>query len=143
MSVQLVALAAVVAVVIAAAIAGRIRAWRARRSLAGKPPPAQELGSAGDPYILYFTGRGCTVCRTHQEPALSTLSGVRVERVDAIEGQELARRYRVYTLPTTIVMSGGGAPLDVNYGYAPASKLRSQLARAKSGPVPAAAEQAG
>lgn len=135
MSAQVIALCLVAAVVVAAAAAGRVRSWRARRALAAsRPAPAQV---AEEPYILYFTGKGCTVCRTHQEPALSRLGVVRVERVDAIQNPALARQYRVYTLPTTIVMSGSGAPLEVNYGYAPAARLRSQLARAGAGAGPA------
>jgi thioredoxin-like negative regulator of GroEL len=88
---------------------------------------------AAEPYILYFTGEGCTVCRTHQEPALAKLGEVRVDKVDAIAERDLAERFQVYTLPTTVVMSAEGRPLHVNYGYAPANKLDRQLAEARSG----------
>jgi hypothetical protein len=89
-------------------------------------------GSALEPYILYFTGDGCTVCKTHQEPALAKLGAVRVDRVDAIEDKALAERFNVYTLPTTIVMAPSGRPLHVNYGYAPAPKLERQLMEARA-----------
>lgn len=85
--------------------------------------------SAGGPYVLYFMGPGCTVCNMRQEPALEQLGDVGVERVDALAERELARRFSVYTVPTTVVMSAEGHPVHVNYGYAPAAKLREQLGR--------------
>jgi thioredoxin-like negative regulator of GroEL len=113
-------------VVLAAAI---LEAWRAararRRALLATAAPASE------PYILYFTGDGCTVCRTHQEPALARLGSVRIDKVDAVSERQLADRFQVYTLPTTVVMTPEGKPLHVNYGYAPAPKLEQQLAEAR------------
>ena len=86
---------------------------------------------SSEPYILYFTGESCTVCRTHQEPALAKLASVRVDRVDAVAERTLADRFHVYTLPTTVVMAADGHALHVNYGYAPAPKLERQLAEAR------------
>ena len=130
MSAQLWALAAVGAVVLAAAGLETLRSRRARRLAAGVTAAA-----APDPYILYFTGDSCTVCKTHQEPALAKLGGVRVDRVDAIEERGLADRFHVYTLPTTVVMAADGRAVHVNYGYAPAPKLERQLADARVGQV--------
>jgi thioredoxin-like negative regulator of GroEL len=123
---QLWALAAVGAVVLAAAGLELLRSRRAR---------ARALGVAAapsvDPYILYFTGENCSVCRTHQEPALAKLAGVRIDKVDAVAERELADRFHVYTLPTTVVLAPDGRSLHVNYGYAPAPKLERQLADAR------------
>ena len=130
MSAQLWALAVVGAVVLAAAGLETLRSRRARRLAAGVTAAA-----APDPYILYFTGDSCTVCKTHQEPALAKLGGVRVDKVDAIEERGLADRFHVYTLPTTVVMAADGRPVHVNYGYAPAPKLERQLADARVGQV--------
>ena len=127
MNPQLEALAAVVVVVIAAAGLERYRAWRA-----GRLALLATAGAASEPYILYFTGDGCTVCKTHQEPALAKLSDVRVQKVDAVAERELAEKFQVYTLPTTIVMAPDGKPLHVNYGYAPAPKLERQLMEARA-----------
>lgn len=122
------ALAAAGTLVLAAAGLEAYRASRARRAAVGA-----SSASAAEPYILYFTGEGCTVCRTHQEPALAKLGTVRVDKVDALAERELADRFRVYTLPTTVVMSAEGRALHVNYGYAPANKLDRQLAEARNG----------
>ena len=126
MNPQLWAVAVAGVVVLAAAFLELARSSRARRvALLASGAPSSE------PYILYFTGDGCTVCRTHQEPALAKLRPVRVDKVDAIEQRELAERFKVYTLPTTVVMSSNGKALHVNYGYAPAPKLERQLAEAR------------
>ena len=126
MSAQLWALAVAGAVVLAAAGLEIFRAWRARRLSAGARGT-----SSPSPYILYFTGDSCTACKTHQEPALARLGDVRIDRVDAVAERELADRFHVYTLPTTVVIAPDGQALHVNYGYAPAPKLERQLAEAR------------
>lgn len=126
MNAQLWALAVAGVVVLVAACVEMVRSQVARhRAIGAASTPA------ADPYILYFTGEGCTVCRTHQEPALARLGSVRIEKVDAIADRVLADRFHVYTLPTTVVMSPQGTALHVNYGYAPAPKLQRQLADAR------------
>ena len=130
MSAQLWAVAVAGAIVLAAAGLETFRSRRARRLAAGA-----SAAPAADPYIVYFTGDSCTVCKTHQEPALAKLGDVRVQHVDAIADRELAERFNVYTLPTTIVMAPDGKPAHVNYGYAPAPKLERQLADARIGQV--------
>jgi thiol-disulfide isomerase/thioredoxin len=134
MSAQLWAVAVVGAVVLAAAGLETFRAWRARRLTAGATN-----SPAGEPYIVYFTGESCTVCRTHQEPALARLAGVRIDKVDAVAERELAERFHVYTLPTTVVIGRDGVAAHVNYGYAPSPKLERQLAEARGTGLPSAA----
>jgi thioredoxin-like negative regulator of GroEL len=127
MNSQLWAVAVVGAIVLTATGLEAIRSLRARRRAIGAT-----AAPAAQPYILYFTGESCTVCRTHQEPALAKLGDVRIDKVDAIADRPLADRFHVYTLPTTVVMSADGRALNVNYGYAPAPKLERQLADAKT-----------
>jgi len=133
MSAQLWALAVAGAVVLAAAGLEIFRAWRGRRLvLASSSGAARHVPVNGqDPYVLYFTGDSCTVCKTHQEPALARLGNVRIDKVDAVVERELADRFHVYTLPTTVVVAPDGQALHVNYGYASAPKLERQLAEAR------------
>jgi thioredoxin-like negative regulator of GroEL len=133
-SAQLWALAAVGVVVLAAACLETFRARRARRLSA-----AATAGPSAEPYILYFTGDSCTVCRTHQEPALARLGEVRIDKVDAVNERALADQFHVYTLPTTVVLAADGRALHVNYGYAPAPKLERQLAEARGAGLRSAA----
>src|SRR6202521_2422046 len=128
MSTQLWAVAAAGSVVLVVAALELLGSRHARARALGVSGAA-----ASEPYIIYFTVEHCNVCRTHQEPALAKWAGVRIDKVDAVAERELADRFHVYTLPTTVVMSPDGRALHVNYGYAPAPKLERQLAEARDG----------
>jgi thioredoxin-like negative regulator of GroEL len=120
------------AVVLAVAVAAvvfftmRGRAWFERRRSRGMTEFA-----AGRPQILYFSTRSCTTCRTKQEPALAELGSVMVTKLDAVHERDVASRFHVYTVPSTVVVAGDGTVVDINYGFAPASRLASQIARAE------------
>ena len=84
------------------------------------------------PSILYFTGEACTICHTAQKPALRTLAtgidpGIDIREIDIAVEPELARRYRVMSLPTTIVLDAAGQVTDINVGFASGEVLRRQL----------------
>lgn len=84
------------------------------------------------PSILYFTGETCTICHTAQKPALRTLAAgidpdVEIREIDIAVEPELARRYRVMSLPTTIVLDAAGQVTDINVGFANGEVLRRQL----------------
>jgi thioredoxin-like negative regulator of GroEL len=84
------------------------------------------------PSILYFTGETCTICHTAQRPALRALAAgidpdVEIREIDIAVEPELARRYRVMSLPTTIVLDAAGQVTDINVGFANGEVLRGQL----------------
>lgn len=84
------------------------------------------------PSLLYFTGENCTICHTAQRPALRSLAaglerGVEIREVDIAVEPELARRYRVMSLPTTIVLDPDGQVTEINVGFASSETLRQQL----------------
>ncbi|MDQ6692032.1 MAG: thioredoxin family protein [Candidatus Dormibacteraeota bacterium] len=109
-----------------AVVAARITAWHARRRA------EKYVGtSAGGPHILYFTTEQCSACRLLQEPALAQVEAT-VRKVDAIAEAELARRYSILTVPSTVVIGADGRASSVNYGFASAAKLRRQLSSAGS-----------
>ena len=85
--------------------------------------------------ILYFTTPECVECRLRQEPALRELEarfGPRlvVDKRDAIAESELARKYRVRTVPTTAVFGADGRLVEINYGFASPDRLAQQLTSA-------------
>ncbi|MBV8193966.1 MAG: thioredoxin family protein [Candidatus Dormibacteraeota bacterium] len=87
---------------------------------------------AEGPSILYFTGVNCTICHTAQRPALRRLEElldglVPIHEVDVADEPELARRYRVLSLPTTIVLRDDQSVAAINVGFATAETLQSQL----------------
>ena len=97
--------------------------------------PTRAEDGASTPRILAFSSPYCSPCHTMQEPALRRVaaslgSGVAIETVDATEHSDLAARYRVLTLPATVVFDAAGHPSAVNYGFAAAEKLLAQVAAA-------------
>lgn len=100
--------------------------WRARR---GALPSTE----GGKPTILYFATDECVQCRVQQAPALSRLRerlGPRlvVKRIDALAQRDVASRYGVLTVPTTVVLDESGEVLAVNLGYTSVEKLARQVA---------------
>ena len=87
------------------------------------------------PGLLYFTTDTCVQCRTRQWPAIQQALAslglpIDLKRIDAVENPELADRWGVLTVPTTVVLDRSGRALAVNYGVAETHKLVDQLRRA-------------
>jgi thiol-disulfide isomerase/thioredoxin len=117
-----------------------VRAYAAARKrgvLAAAPAGDATLGLPGDTTgagirILAFSSEECSPCHTLQRPALARLLDARqgqvsVVEIDAPSSPELTRRYAVLTVPTTVVLDASGKAHAVNYGFAPAGKLLSQV----------------
>ncbi len=128
-------LAPLIAIAAVGAVALVLRVQRrGQRRLVGRV--VETLGGRRPlPSILYFTGEACTICRTAQEPALRTLAtgidpGIDIREIDIAAEPELARRYRVMSLPTTIVLDGSGQVSGINVGFASGDVLRRQLVEA-------------
>ncbi|HEV1997184.1 MAG TPA: thioredoxin family protein [Candidatus Dormibacteraeota bacterium] len=107
----------------------RISAMVRRRGLVGavKEPAL----SQGAPTLLFFTGEYCTTCKYRQKPAIESLRdvvGLRVVEIDAAREDRLAKRFKVLSLPTTVLLAADGRVGAVNYGFAPGDQLRAQLA---------------
>jgi thioredoxin-like negative regulator of GroEL len=95
----------------------------------------REVNQDNRPTLLYFHSEDCAPCRLQQSPILASLqetlgAGVEFRDYDALAHPDLARRYRVLTVPTTVVIAPDGEVLAVNYGVTQADKLRRQLERA-------------
>ncbi|HZS14463.1 MAG TPA: thioredoxin family protein [Candidatus Dormibacteraeota bacterium] len=120
-----------VALIAIAAVALRAGQARQRHHLVGNVVGYGE----GRPSILYFSGAACTICHTAQRPALDRLAPelhglVDVREIDVAAQPDLAQRFKVMSLPTTVVIDRDGRARAVNAGFASASLLRSQLEEA-------------
>ena len=128
-------LALVTLLIVAIILVGRLFVARQRRLALAAAPLADSpsLGSAeGKTRILAFSSAGCTQCHTLQLPALRRLQELRGEEVDVVEvdapaSPELVKRYRVMTVPSTVVLNAAGEVHAVNYGFANFGKLRQQV----------------
>lgn len=97
--------------------------WQTRRM--------QRLPSSGRPTLLYFRADSCAVCPAqgrYIDQLAAQAADLTIERVDAERDPETAARYRVFTLPTTILIDGEGSVRHVNYGLTDVHKLGRQLA---------------
>ncbi len=82
--------------------------------------------------ILAFSSADCHQCHQLQMPALQRVmkaraSDVSVVEIDAPSSPALTQRYRVLTLPTTVVLDADGRAHAVNYGFANTQRLLEQV----------------
>ena len=111
---------------------------RRRQALAAAPPGDFSEISDGEAQsrplvrILAFSSANCHQCHKLQAPALKRVleargTDVSVVDVDAPDEPELAQRYQVLTVPTTVVLDAKGRAHAVNYGFANTVKLLEQV----------------
>ncbi len=101
---------------------------RRRRALGSSALPELTNGAPG---VLLFTGTLCADCQRQKE-ILDVLrddlgNGWRVREVQAARERPLAHRFRIASVPATVVLDAGGRPVAINYGLAPAETVRRQL----------------
>ena|SRR5215467_1516811 len=82
--------------------------------------------------ILAFSSDNCRQCHEMQIPALQRVldargSKVSVAEVDAPNSPELTQRYKILTLPSTVIMDVAGYAHAVNYGFANTQRLLDQV----------------
>lgn len=125
-----------VALLILAAAAGSFWAWlgwrrrRVRRGSSEDLVRAYDVSGTGV-LVLAFTTPDCMPCKVLQRPALEDLKrqfpGLIVTgEVDALESPELARRFGILTVPSTVVIGPAGDIRAVNHGAVTAKRLASQ-----------------
>ena len=114
--------------------AGRLFVERQRRlALLATPPTGDQLGQHESKIrILAFSSAACTQCRTLQQPVLRRLQALRGDEIEVVEidapgSPELAGRYRILTIPSTVLLNPAGEAFAVNYGFADLSKLQQQI----------------
>ena len=99
---------------------------RRLRTVALAPGPAR-----GRPMVLYFRSDSCAPCQT-QAPYLRDLeetygSRLSVQMIDADINKDMASRFGVITLPTTLILDRSGEVKHINYGLTTTSKLSQQM----------------
>jgi thiol-disulfide isomerase/thioredoxin len=98
----------------------------------------QERLNDGRPTLLYFSSPDCAPCHLQQSPILASLQEVfgdcaSFQEYDAVAHPDLARRYRVLTVPTTVIIAPNGEVVAVNYGVTQGIRLQRQLEMAADG----------
>ena len=105
-----------------------------RRALAAVPlsPGVDTSASLSQVRILAFSSDDCRQCHEMQIPALQRVldargSKVSIAEVDAPNSPDLTQRYRIMTLPSTVIMDASGRAHAVNYGFANTQRLLDQV----------------
>jgi thioredoxin 1 len=84
------------------------------------------------PRLITFSGAWCVDCRTQKRIIDGVVADwnreVEVAYVDVIAESELARRFDVMTVPTTVVAAPDGRIASINRGLVDGDRLRAQLA---------------
>ena len=85
----------------------------------------------GTAVVLAFTTPDCMPCKTLQRPALDELARgfpgrIAIGEVDAIVSPDLARRFGILTVPSTVVIGDDGRVRAINNGTATAERLATQ-----------------
>jgi thioredoxin-related protein len=86
--------------------------------------------------ILSFSSPDCRQCHQLQAPALQHVldthgDAVIVVDIDAMSSPELTERYKVLTVPSTVVLDATGHVRAVNYGFATTQRLLEQIDAAR------------
>ena len=106
-------------------------AWRYYKiKVAQSIQPAE--GIPGVPTLLYFSADYCVPCKLQQTPIVDNLTAklgnaIAVKKYDVTQHPELAGRYQILTLPTTVVLNSQGEVVHINYGVIEQTKLEAQL----------------
>ncbi len=84
-----------------------------------------------DALVLTFGTPGCVPCKTVQRPALDALlerfpGQVTVAEVDALQTPDLAQRFGILTVPSTVVIGSDGEIRAINHGTATTDRLAAQ-----------------
>ncbi len=87
--------------------------------------------NGSDALVLAFTTPECVPCKTVQRPALDALlerfpGRIAVAEVDALQTPDLARRFGILTVPSTVVIGPDGTIRAINHGTAAADRLAVQ-----------------
>ena len=89
-------------------------------------------GVASAVRILAFSTETCRQCHTHQWPAIQRVLALRPgqvvgEDIDALGQRDLAERYHILTVPSTVVLDTAGRVQAVNYGFIGTQGLLKQI----------------
>lgn len=114
--------------------AGRLSVERQRRlALLAAPPTGDQLGQHESKIrILAFSSAACAQCHTLQQPVLRRLQALRGDEIEVVEvdapgSPELASRYHILTVPSTVLINPAGVAFAVNYGFVDLNKLQRQI----------------
>jgi thioredoxin-like negative regulator of GroEL len=123
------ALLIIAGIVLGGFVVRQIGAWRDARVMREQ---SIDVSPASIPRLITFSGPWCAECRTQKRIIDGVVADwnreVEVAYVDVIAEIDLARRFDVLTVPTTVVAASDGRIASINRGLVDGDRLRAQLA---------------
>jgi thioredoxin-like negative regulator of GroEL len=106
----------------------------AQRRMAARGSKIDRCAASGKPALLVFTSPTCGPCKLQQMPIVNRLmvdwhDKIDLNVIDVTEQPEVASRYGVWSLPTTIVLDADRQVAAINQGVASDRKLREEFAK--------------
>lgn len=103
--------------------------WYKARLVRSIKPVKNETGK---PTLLWFTAEYCAPCKLQQGPIMARLAEkigqvATIQQIDVAQNPDLAKQYKVMTLPTTVVLDHAGQVAHINYGVTDQARLEAQL----------------
>jgi len=128
------------AVVAAAGILWFVLSWRTHRFRAATAADLLPIPRGAGALVIAFTTPDCAPCRTAQRPALERLhvahpQAVSIREIDATVEPELAQRFGILSVPSTVVIDRHGRVVAINHTLAASGKLAAQLGLNGTSPV--------
>ena len=122
------AILSIILILLAAAVYLTVRYLHIRRASRASISGSSE----GDrPVLLYFRSDSCAPCVTQnyylQDLASQYENRLAIRKIDADIDRDVASRYGIFTLPTTLFVDQGGEVKYINYGLTPTNRLAQQL----------------
>lgn len=91
----------------------------------------QVMAVATAPTLLYFGSKSCAACpaqwRYVEQLRELCRDHLVIETIDADQEPAKAAQYRIFTLPTTVIIDPSGVIREINYGLTHTQKLKRQL----------------
>lgn len=124
-----------IAIAIALVVAG-LAAYQgllfAQHRMAARVSKIDRREVSGKPVLLVFTSPTCGPCKLQQMPIVNRLmvdwhAKIDLSVIDVMEQPEVASRYGVWSLPTTIVLDADRQVAAINQGVASDRKLREEF----------------
>jgi thiol-disulfide isomerase/thioredoxin len=110
-----------------------LQGWQRRKAATALATigAATDTAPAGRPTILYFRSDHCAPCAA-QGRYLDQLTGqlgdaIAVRKIDADLDADIAAKFGVFTVPTTLIVDAAGQVRHANYGLADLGKLAGQV----------------
>jgi thioredoxin-like negative regulator of GroEL len=93
--------------------------------------PKKFSNSNSLPTVIYFWTDQCVQCKNSQKPALKSLQDkyakFNLVSIDALTEKELVSKFKIKTVPSTVIFAADGKSRFINNGFIDEKELSTQI----------------